>query len=123
MNRPTTALVVDDEDPIRTLISRRLATSNWHVLEATSGPQALKVIEGGAHIDLLVTDINMPGMSGILLVAQVHARLPHVKILYISGFTDRLFAGGEWLRPGELYLEKPFTPAEFKEALNALGFP
>ena len=116
-------LVVDDEAPIRNLISRRLTTLGWRVMEASSGTEALTLIDAGEHIDLLITDINMPGMSGIVLVAQVHARRPQTKILYISGFTERLFAGGEWLRPGELYLEKPFTPAGFMDALQRLGFP
>jgi len=122
MSRLPTALVVDDEDPVRTLIARRLVAWQWHVLEASSGAQALEIIESGADVDLLITDINMPGMSGILLVAQVLARLPKVKVLYVSGFTERLFAGGEWLRPGELYLEKPFTLASFQAALSTLGF-
>src|SRR5687768_11049655 len=86
-------LVVDDEAPILRLVSRILATDNYDVLSAESGQAATRLIQqpGFGGVELLVTDLMMPGMNGRELAAVVRETNPQVRVLYITGFADTLF--------------------------------
>ncbi len=103
-------LVVDDEEGVCKLLAAILRSHGYEVLEATSGAAALAVYEKNAHkIDLLVTDVVMPQMSGFELAQQLGERSPALRILYMSGYRDNAFgdAAGEVPRA---FLHKPFTP-------------
>lgn len=113
-------LLVDDEEQIRTLVRRYLEGQNWQVIEASGGPEALLLLNEHPRIDLLITDIDMPDMSGIELATLVRARYPGAKVLYLTGFVERLFEGPGWLKAGETFLEKPFTPRAMRETLERL---
>lgn len=117
-------LVVDDEAPVLRLVTRILATDNYEVSSAESGEAASRFVQqpGFAGIDLLVTDLMMPGMNGRELAAVVRRINPHVRVLYITGFADTLFTGVNELGPGESFIEKPFGAEGLLEATRLLMF-
>jgi CheY-like chemotaxis protein len=116
-------LVVDDERPIVDLVVRILASENYDIRAAESGPAALRLLEeAGDRLDLLVTDLKMPEMSGRELAQAVRNRCPSVRVLYQTGYADTLFAGLPELGAGEAYLEKPFSPDGLLEATRLLMF-
>jgi CheY-like chemotaxis protein len=105
-----TILLVEDQEEVRSLVRRILAARGYHVLVAASGPDALRLtVQFPGRIDLLVTDVVMPGMSGrevALLLAPAH---PKMKTLYLSGYADESIVGDGMLAPGVAFLPKPFT--------------
>ena len=117
-------LVVDDEPPVLKLVARILATENYDVASADSGEAAARLVQDpqfGA-VDVLVTDLMMPGMNGRQLAAVVRERNPAVRVLYITGFADTLFKGLEELGEGESFIEKPFGAEGLLEATRLLTF-
>lgn len=103
-------LVVEDNDAVRRLTVRALRRLGYRVVEAACGPDALEVLERQDSIDLLLTDVVMPGQSGPQLAAEVEARHPETRILFMSGHADHTLVeqGGQ----GRLteFLQKPFLP-------------
>lgn len=128
LNRPPLAerkrlLVVDDEVPVLKLVTRILATDNYEIAAAESGEAAMRVMEqSGSGVDLLVTDLMMPGMSGRELAAVVRKTNPHVRVLYVTGFADTLFTGVNELGSAESFIEKPFGADGLLEATRLLMF-
>jgi two-component system cell cycle sensor histidine kinase/response regulator CckA len=117
-------LVVDDEAPVLRLVSRILATDNYDVSSAESGEAAVRLIQqsGFGAIDLLVTDLMMPGMNGRELATVVRQTNPMMRVLYVTGFADSLFTGLKELGPGESFIEKPFGAEGLLEATRLLMF-
>ena len=117
-------LVVDDEPPVLRLVTRILATDNYDVVSAESGEVAVRVMEqpGFAGVDLLVTDLMMPGMNGRELAGVVRKRYPNARVLYVTGFADTLFKGLQELGAGESFIEKPFGAEGLLEATRLLMF-
>lgn len=117
-------LVVDDEPPVLRLVARILATDNYEVSTAESGDAALRLLQnpGLGHVDLLVTDLMMPGMNGRELATVVRKAHPQVRVLYVTGFADTLFKGVQELGPGESFIEKPFGAEGLLEATRLLMF-
>jgi DNA-binding NtrC family response regulator len=117
-------LVVDDEVPVLRLVTRILATDNYDILSAESGEAAVRIMQqpGFAGLDLLVTDLKMPGMNGRDLATVVRKTSPHVRVLYVTGFADTLFTGVNELGPGESFIEKPFGADGLIEATRLLMF-
>ena len=107
-----TVLVAEDEDPVRRLLCKSLSGQGYSVLEAMSGNQALDIAERVGRIDLLVTDIVMPGLSGHDLAAQLAQRRAGLKILFVSGHTDRTVLKSESWPVGAAFLPKPFTTGD-----------
>lgn len=106
-----TVLVVDDEDEVRRLLVDVLRLGAYQVLEARNGEQALEV--AAAHsgpLDLLVTDMVMPHLGGTELADELHATQPDLKVLFMSGYSDKDRARP--LREGEEFIAKPFLPGE-----------
>ena len=105
-----TILVADDEDGVRKLMHAVLVTNGYTVLETRDGREALAVYEANAaRIDLVVTDIVMPNMTGIELGNQLAELRPGLKVLYISGYRDAPLGNAESERERK-FLHKPFTP-------------
>jgi two-component system cell cycle sensor histidine kinase/response regulator CckA len=105
-----TILVVEDADPLRKLTQAFLEANGFRVLSAAGGTEALAVAgRHGSAIDLLLTDVVMPGMNGRELAEQLSLRQPGIKVLYVSGYTDTFIAGHGVLQAGTNLLHKPFT--------------
>jgi CheY-like chemotaxis protein len=105
-------LLVEDEDAVRKLVKRMLEKGGYTVLEARSGAEALSICESRQNqIDLLITDIVMPGMSGPALAEKAHEKCSGMKVLYVSGYTDE-GARGAAIPRGSEFLAKPFSAAK-----------
>jgi CheY-like chemotaxis protein len=104
-----TVLVVDDAEGLRELVQRLLQREGYRVLIAGNATEALQVVEQGPPIDVMLTDVVMPGASGPELTAMVLERHPSLKVIYMSGYTEDAIVQHGVLRPGIAFLNKPFT--------------
>ena len=119
-----TILVVEDEDQVRALTSRILAERGYDVLQAANGEAALhECASRFDHIDLMVTDVVMPGMSGAELAERLLAARPDMKVLYMSGYTSDVVLRHGPRDSDVAVLEKPFSAEELlsrvRECLHA----
>ena len=106
-----TLLLVEDEEAVRALARNVLRKKGYTVLEAGHGEEALKLSEQYlGQIDLLVTDVVMPQMSGFELARRLANSRPQIKVLYISGYADNAVWREGGLEPGGAFLQKPFSP-------------
>ena len=104
-------MLVEDEPLVKNLVSEVLRKSGYQVMEFVNGREALaRAKRHGGLIHLLVTDVVMPGMSGIELARQLALGRPEMRVLFISGYTDDLVERQGVLQPGRAFLQKPFTP-------------
>jgi PAS domain S-box-containing protein len=106
-----TLLLVEDETSVRDLAARALREYGYTVLEASNGELALRMLDDGAgdEIELLVTDVVMPVMGGCDLAEHLAVTRPDLRVLYLSGYTDKAIVHHGVLDEGTLFLEKPFT--------------
>ncbi|HEU5261858.1 MAG TPA: PAS domain S-box protein [Gemmatimonadales bacterium] len=106
-----TVLLVEDAAPVRALARKGLEAYGYRVLDAPDGPTALDLAARHAGgIDVLVTDVVMPGMSGRELAERLAPHRPEMKVLYTSGYTDDAMVRQGVLRSGVAFLQKPFVP-------------
>ena len=111
-----TVLVVDDEEMVRIIMVQVLQDNGYTVLEASDGLEALRIAkEHTGRIDLLLTDVKMPGMNGLELAARLLSNRPEMTVLYVSGHADstrqiQLQEGQFIIEPGANFLHKPFSP-------------
>jgi two-component system cell cycle sensor histidine kinase/response regulator CckA len=116
-----TVLVCDDNADVRELIASVLRLRGYTVLEAQSGKQALELAARQRFtVNLLVTDLVMPELGGIELAAQLRARVPGLRVLYISGFTEQTGYLSGPLEPGTHFMPKPFLPSDLTAAVSAI---
>jgi two-component system cell cycle sensor histidine kinase/response regulator CckA len=114
-----TILVVEDEDAVRYLACRVLRSNGYRVLEAADPADALLMVQAEAQpIDLLVTDIVMPGMSGPALAERLVAARPDLKVLYITGYAEEAIEREGALPASGALLEKPFTAQQLAERVR-----
>ncbi|MCR4340445.1 MAG: PAS domain S-box protein [Gemmatimonadaceae bacterium] len=122
--RSETILVVEDEEAVRRAVRRILVKKGYTVIEAADGNEALKVMGSHPNIDLLLTDLVMPGMGGSELVRVLREQNRRVLTLYMSGYTKDAVMRAE-LDPDIMVLEKPFTQGELaakvREVLDRSG--
>jgi two-component system cell cycle sensor histidine kinase/response regulator CckA len=104
-----TVLVVDDAAGLRELTKRLLERLGYTVLLAADADDALRLFDENASIDLLLTDVVMPGASGPELVRQLVERRPSLKVIYMSGYTDEAIVHHGILDAGVAFLHKPFS--------------
>jgi CheY-like chemotaxis protein len=119
-----TILLVEDEEGVRTLARIFLQANGYTVLEADNGEAAIRIFEKqGESIDLLITDVVMPRMSGRELTDRLVARRPELKVLYLSGYTNDAVLRHGVSHDQTHFLQKPFSPVNLalkvREALNA----
>jgi two-component system, cell cycle sensor histidine kinase and response regulator CckA len=119
-----TLLLVEDEPAVRSLICRVLERAGYTVLSAANGEDALRTAAGhGAVIDLLLTDVVMPGMTGKAVAERLTASRPEMRVLYMSGYTDDAIVQHGVLEAGTAFIQKPLAPAQLlkkvREVLRA----
>jgi PAS domain S-box-containing protein len=105
-----TVLLVEDEESVRELVRETLKARGYIVIEASDGIEGMRVSdEYQSKIEILITDVVMPGMSGRELAKRVAAARPDIKVLYLSGYTEDAIIHEGALEPGTAFLQKPFT--------------
>ena len=119
-----TVLIVEDEDLVRALAVRALRSSGYTCHQARDAGEALRLLdERGTRVDLVITDVVMPGMSGGDLGEQLAGLRPGIPVVYTSAFTDEDVIRRGMLEQGRPFLPKPFTPHQLarvvREALDA----
>jgi two-component system, cell cycle sensor histidine kinase and response regulator CckA len=114
-----TILLVEDEDDVRELTQMVLSERGYHVIEAHSPAEAERLAgNDGTDIHLLLTDVVMPGISGRELAKRLTARFPHLRVVFMSGYTYNVIAQNGTLEEGLSFLQKPFTPQLLTEKVR-----
>jgi two-component system cell cycle sensor histidine kinase/response regulator CckA len=121
-SRSLRVLIVDDEEPVRRFVQRVLAEAGHHTAMAQDGREALEVAEKQGPFDLLLTDVNMPNMTGDELARRMRQGEPMLKVLYLTGFSDQLFKDKVTLWEDEAFLDKPCSVKGLLEAVSLLVF-
>ena len=112
-------LVVDDEPPIRQMERRILEKGGYRTMEASGGEEAIAMLSA-INPDLLIADLDMPGLAGEEMVRRIHVVRPNLKVLYVTAHIDRLLDAQSIVGDGEAFLDKPFTAAGLIEAVTLL---
>jgi two-component system, OmpR family, response regulator len=109
-------LVVEDEYLVRDMIVHELQLAGFEVLEAESAEKGLALLKPGDGLDLLFTDIRLPGMDGWRLAHEIRARYLDVPVIYASGYAERVT-----LVPRSKFLQKPYLPSQVLRSAAELG--
>jgi signal transduction histidine kinase/CheY-like chemotaxis protein len=116
-----TVLIAEDEPSVRLLMKRVLQRAGYGVIVAGSGEEALELAQAfGSRIDVLVTDVIMPGMGGGELSRRLRKEQPGLKVLHVSGYTAGALRLNEAIEAGAVFLPKPFSPAALLAKLSEL---
>ena len=114
-----TILVVEDEPLVRKAVSSFLTTSQFEVMEAVDGEDALEIVKlHKGHCDAVLTDVIMRGMNGPELAKRLAQEYPKINVIYMSGHTENELERQGMLIPGTIFLQKPFDPDELLHTLN-----
>ncbi len=109
-------LLVDDDEAVREITATMLRASGYVVLEVGSGRAALDLLDGDTNIDLAILDFAMPGMNGVEVARQIHARFPNLPVLFVTGYVDQsVLAEIDESR----IVKKPFIGEELATKVNA----
>ena len=115
-----TVLVVEDEPVVRGVILEMLGEQGYRTLEAVDGPAGLRLLRTGARIDLLVTDVGLPGMNGRQLADQAREMRPGLKVLFITGYAESVAIADGFLQPGMEMITKPFDLGNLSRRVRAM---
>lgn len=116
-----TVLVVDDESTVRMLVGDTLADLGYQAIEAADAASGLKVLESDAKIDLLISDIGLPGgMNGKQMADKARLRRPDLKILFITGYAENAAVANGHLEPGMQVMSKPFPMDKLAERIRSI---
>jgi PAS domain S-box-containing protein len=116
-----TVLVIDDEPVILMLVAEFLGESGYHVIEATDGPGGLKVLQSTDRVDLLITDVGLPGgLNGRQVADAARETRPDLKVLFITGFAENAAVGAGQLPYGMSVITKPFTMTALANKVSEL---
>jgi DNA-binding NtrC family response regulator len=113
-----TVLVVDDEAEIRKLVTAMLAQNGYRVLTADTGENAVRLFRSNPEVELLLTDVVAPGMSGPMIADQIAALKPDVKVLFMSGYDGTQFVQRYVVEKGYSLLIKPFTLEQLEDKVR-----
>ncbi len=114
-------LVVDDEAPIRLLVAELLSEAGYTALQAEDGPAALRILHSAARIDLLITDVGLPGgLNGRQVADAARAARPELQVLFITGYAENAAIGNGHLPAGMQLLTKPFKMDVFMQRVQAI---
>jgi CheY-like chemotaxis protein len=114
-------LVVDDDSALRTLASRALARAGYSIREAATGEEALALFDSESA-ELVVTDLAMPGISGLALAEELAKRAPEIRVLFVTGYADTLGDSGV-PSPQRALLAKPYTAQTLVQRVGELLAP
>jgi CheY-like chemotaxis protein len=114
-----TVLVVEDDATVSLLLREHLAEAGAVVIDAEDGEAGLRILQSDRHIDVLVSDIGLPGLDGRALVARARALRPRLKILVVTAYGNRLVEGD--LPEGTRLMTKPFALADLDAAIAGFG--
>jgi two-component system, cell cycle sensor histidine kinase and response regulator CckA len=119
----TNVLIVDDEEPVRKFVDRVLREAGYKTALASDGPEAIAVAKSMESLDILVTDVMMPLMTGDELARRLRQTEQRgLKVLYLTGFSDRLFKEKVTLWEDEAFLDKPCGVKGLLQAVSLLLF-
>ena len=102
-------LVIEDETVVRDLVVEVLQDLGYQTIEAADGPSGLKVLQSAARIDLLITDIGLPGLNGRQVVDAARQQRPELKVLFMTGYAENATIANGFLEPGMQMITKPFA--------------
>jgi CheY-like chemotaxis protein len=116
-----TILIAEDEDAVRAILVKTCSKAGYHILAATNGEEALALAEGhSGRIDLLITDVIMPGISGRVLADQMARQRPEIKILYCSGYAEKAIFQPGVLGSHATFIQKPFSTNALLQAIHGV---
>jgi CheY-like chemotaxis protein len=116
-----TILIVDDDPAVRMLITEALGDVGYTMIEVTDGAAGLKVLRSDVRIDLLVTDVGLPGgLNGRQMADAARLGRPDLKVLFITGYAESAAIGKDELEPGMHLMTKPFTMAALAGRVRAV---
>jgi CheY-like chemotaxis protein len=116
-----TVLVIEDEAIVRLLIVEVLEEAGYTALEAEDGPSGLKILNSGAPVDLLITDVGLPGgMNGRQVADAARVGRPDLKVLFVTGFAANAAISGGLLEPGMAVVTKPFVMTELANTITEM---
>src|ERR1700726_112332 len=115
-----TVLVVEDEPVVRGVILEMLGEQGYRTLEAVDGPSGLRILRANGRIDLLVTDVGLPGMNGRQLADQARETRPGLKVLFITGYAESVAISDGFLQPGMEMITKPFDLDNLSRRIRAM---
>ncbi|MDE1150502.1 MAG: response regulator [Azospirillaceae bacterium] len=118
VRRAETVLVVEDEKVVRGLITEVLADLGYQALEAADGPEGLEILRSTAAIDLLVTDIGLPGLNGRQVADAGRQLRPDLKVLFMTGYAENAAFASGFLEPGMEMITKPFPMETLAQRLR-----
>ena len=114
-------VVIDDEPLIRMLVVETLEENGYRVLDAGDGPSGLRVLGSVDHVDLLITDVGLPGgMNGRQVADAARITRPDLKVLFVTGYAENAVVGNGHLDHGMKVLTKPFVHAELVNKVREL---
>ncbi len=117
-------LVVDDESSMRMVMADVLTELGYEVIEAHDGSSALRVLDSGIALELLVTDVGLPGgMNGRQVADAAKVRRPDLKVLFVTGYAENAAIGNGFIGPGMQVLTKPFSIDEFVRRIKQIANP
>jgi CheY-like chemotaxis protein len=116
-------LVVEDEPAVRMMVTELLDELGYRVLEAATGPAALSIMEDVAQIDLLVTDVGLPGMNGRQLAEHARQQRPALKILFMTGYAEKAAIRSDFISEGMDLITKPFAVDDLAARIRQLIEP
>ena len=119
--RKLTVLIVDDEPTVQMLVSEVLDDLGYETLEASDGPSALSILQSDARVDLLITDVGLPGgMNGRQVADAALVTRPALKVLFITGYAENAVMNNGTIPPGMQVLTKPFTIEAIQQRVSQL---
>lgn len=117
---PATLLLVEDDDQVRTFISTLLARDNLRILEARTGAEGLRVAQrAGELVDVLLTDMLLPELSGYDLALQLKDIFPELQVIMMTGYVEGEIVQRGVLELNAAFLDKPFQPSELRRLVAA----
>jgi len=120
--RSVSVLIVDDEQSVRKFVERVLGDAGYKTTTAADGPEAIATAAKLGAFDMLLTDLMMPQMTGDELARRLRVDRPSLKVLYLTGFSDRLFKEKATLWADEAFLDKPCSVKGLQQAVALLMF-